>query len=148
MPADASDLTGMLRQGLDLVRQHAESPAACLLVDADLGRRLDGDVLAAWPLQTVWLDNAHDAGLRAFSLGQADPPAGAAEPLTLWTAQPAALSAEMRGVLVRFLTRARPAAQELAYLTLMGLDTAAVGQSPLRPDLVPGGACRAACLCA
>jgi hypothetical protein len=127
--ADGDEAQAALDRGLAVVRAAVETPLEALLLGPEIGGRLDLDALARGGTRFTWLARAQLPGLAPLHVGRSSD----GEPLTLWTAEPEGIPGAMQEALARYLARARPAAQELAYLSLADHDLALVAD--LRSDL-------------
>jgi hypothetical protein len=114
---EAVEIEAALDQGLTVIRETVEAPLECLLLGPSLARCLDVEALVGNEVQIVWMDADNAQGRAPLDLGQSCD----GRPMIVWTAEPDVLPGELRATLARYLTRAKPAAQELAYLSLANL---------------------------
>jgi hypothetical protein len=114
---DAGVTQAVLDQGLRFVQEAVEARVEYLWLGPSLSRRLDADTLESFAGRMVWSDRHQAAGLAPLHLGQ---PSEESPPI-VWMAEPGALPGDLRAALARYLVRAKPADQELAYLALTDL---------------------------
>ena len=112
--AVGAEIGDTLEDGLAMVRTAAATPLEGLLIGPSLGERLSGAPRSDSRLNRMWLAESQPPGLLRLELG--DP--GAQGTTTVWTPQPERIPDALQAEVAQYLTRAKPAAEELNYLSL------------------------------
>ncbi len=111
------EISAALNEGLAMLRETVGVPLECLLLQPGLETRLDIAALASWQAQLVWREPDPSRGLLPVRLNQTPE-----DEMTVWIEPAATMPEDRRAILLRYLARARPAASELDYFSLIELN--------------------------